>query len=76
MLLAAFSTGMHSVTAVFPASTSVPGYCTNMGYTNWASALLMAAQWPWKGVPVPDIYVWFTDGACAWVVSWLRLRDR
>ncbi len=52
----------NSVTAVFPAGQTVYGYCTHTGYTNWAGALLMALQWPWAGVPVPDIYIWFTDG--------------
>ncbi len=51
-----------SVPAVFPAGQTVYGYCTRTGYTNWAGALLMALQYPWQNTPVPDIYVWFTDG--------------
>jgi len=55
------STNGNTVTGVFPSGTQVGGYCTNTGYTNWAAALYLAAQWPWNGVPV-DIFIWFTDG--------------
>jgi hypothetical protein len=56
------STTGSTVTGVYPAGTQVKGYCTNTGTTNWAAALYLAAQWSWAGVPVPDIYIWFTDG--------------
>jgi hypothetical protein len=62
------TTNGGTVTGVFPSGTQVGGYCTNTGYTNWAAALYLAAQWPWAGVPVPDIYIWFTDGEMGFLV--------
>jgi hypothetical protein len=51
-----------SVSAAFPVGTQLPAYCTNLGATNWAVGLLMATQFPWAKVGVPDIHIMFTDG--------------
>lgn len=55
------TTNGGTVTGVFPTGTQVQGYCLGTGFTNWAAALYLAAQWPWNGFVV-DIHIWFTDG--------------